>query len=205
MDQKMFKNFVGFLESFIRDRSCEFDIRCDGMNRASASKPWQCFTLELQYEDIKEKYFIECDQERPSYWKYWAFDPSYRMIPDYKGALEPFMSSVGEDKEGLKFFAPFPLYESHGKNYEELLEKYPELAKLCRLERQWPVFRMISRPGKVTFLRMDTVTWDEWNNCRFNPNNLTTNNRGSVLWEPTEEDYAAYTIPDFAKWGSPSS
>jgi hypothetical protein len=196
MDKNCFKNFVGFLESFIRYKNCEFDICCDGMGRASASKPWQCFTLELQYEAIKEKYFIECDQERTSYWKYWAFDPSYRMISDYKGTLEPLMSSVGEDKEGLKFFAPFPLYESHGKNYEELLKKHPELAKQCRLERQWPVFRMISKSNSAIFQQIDTITWDAWNNSRFNPNNLTTNNFSSVLFQPTDEDYAMYTPCD---------
>lgn len=195
MDKECFKNFSYFLDDAIKNKANEYIFRCNGMGRCSVSKPWQCFTLELYCENIKEKYFIECDVERMTEWKYWAFDPSYHMMSNYKGAFGSPLPGVGEDKEGLKFFAHFALEECHGKSYQELLEKHPELAKQCRLEREWPILRITLEPGNITFIREDTVTWDVWDKCRFNPKNVATNHFSSIVFEPTAEDYAIYKGP----------
>lgn len=161
-------------EDFVRMKRNEIDIRTYGLtfHQVTASKPWEYFTLNINVDNTQEKYFIQItdrDKCRILY-RGWTFDDKNHIWKDTKlgdrGMLRD-TRFMGDDKDGLNYFTQdLPDFTL---DYERISKMYPERVEACIRERDWPVLYITQDVGGGWTFQTDSVTYDKWSKCRFNP------------------------------------
>lgn len=139
----------------------------------------ECFTMVLDLEGTKEKYFIQILPETTEgiLWRGWKYDTQNHILFDYgfewkNEWLE--CTHMAEDLDGLKCFSRMNLAVLEpGKTYDEIIAHWPRGKEEIFRERDYPVFNICFEPkhGKYDFMVQqgeDPVTYSQWVNSRFN-------------------------------------